>query len=572
MNLFSLLKNFFKNLLSWWRSLCRAVLKTGNFGGSKKKKTEPGALPLPPGKDKNGGKYLSKQDQIHPCSSYNNLKLRFRDIGRENGIMEILGRDFLTAMPKGAYHSRLGQIAYLFRRMHEDLISEEISQLLGEASAHEYTYPDEWDEWDRANLREMERLYRGFCHLDPDLMERRARLSYEGRHRHVQVLKDNDWESAKQFLQEQIDLNRSIAEARGKATGETSAYQSLLSEYMPDINVADVEKWFSEYSRELDNFLPRILEKQDSGPEPIPLGNHYSPKGQMVLNRSLLNLLGFDFDRGGLYETGHNPVEGGTPDDTRLVIKIVDPTDFLGSMKSALHEGGHGLYIQGLPRKEWRYQPVAMDLGAAVHESQAMITDMIIGRMREFFEFLSPRTEGLFHSMGDPALTPENLYALRTRVTPAVDRRHADEVTYFKHIKMRFDLERDLIDGKLEVKDLPEAWTETAHKQIGIRPNSYSEGCLQDVHWFVGKFGYFPSYALGQMMAAQQYDAMKKDLGNIQDLVRRGCFTPITNWLHEKIHSKGRLMLWDDLMEQSTGRKLEPSYLASHLKEKYLGQ
>jgi carboxypeptidase Taq len=569
MKFLTYLRQFFFSVFNRLRSLADRIPKLRKK--QPKKKIHPGDMPLPNAAYRRDGDRISKQDQAHSCTSYTRLKLHFRDIGRENGIIEILGRDFLTAMPTGAYASRLGQIAYLFRRMHEDLISEDISQLLSEAKAHEFTHPDEWDDWDRANLREMERLYRAFCHVDPALMELRAHLSFEGRRQHMQALKDNDWQSAKEFLKEQINLHRKIAHARCEATGETSAYQTLLWEYMPDIELKEIEKWFADFSKDLDEITPQILERQAERQEPIPIEAHYGGKGQMLLNRTLLRLMGFDFDRGGLYETGHNPVEGGTPDDTRLVIKAVDTTNFLDSMKSALHEGGHGIYIQGLPRKEWRYQPVAMDWGAAMHESQALIIDMILGRMPEFFEFLSPRAEGLFHAIGNPALSPENLYALRTKVKPSVIRRHSDEVSYFRHIKMRMELERDLIDGKLEADDLPEAWVAASQKHIGIRPNSYSEGCLQDVHWFVGKFGYFPSYAIGFMLAAQQFDAMKKDLGDIGPMLRRGNFIPVKEWLNERIHSKGRLLPWDELIREATGKTLDPSYLTNHLKARYLG-
>jgi carboxypeptidase Taq len=565
MGLFSFLKKLLSSMLA---RLCGMRWRLPRGG----KKTDTlSDLPLPPQPDMHGEEGLPKQDQQHACPSYTKLKRRFRDIGRENGIIEILGRDFLTAMPSGAYASRLGQITYLFRRMHEDLISADVSQLLGEARTHEFANPGDWDEWDRANLREMERLYRDHCHVDPALMERRAHLSFEGRHRHQQVLQDNDWEAASGFLQEQIDLHRKIAQARCSASGETSLYQALVQEYMPDIKVADIEKWFGKLGGAIGKMMPEIMERQNSRPDPVPLSGAYHAEAQMWLNRSLLTMIGFDFDRGGLYETGHNPVEGGTPDDTRLVIKCVDTANFLDSMKSALHEGGHGLYIQGLPRKEWRYQPVASDLGAAMHEAQALLIDMILGRSPEFFDYLSPRVEGLFHRIGDPALTPENLYALRTQVKSSSSRRLADEVTYFSHIKARFDLERDLIDGNLEVKDLPEAWGDKIHKEVGIKPNSLVDGCLQDVHWFVGKFGYFPSYAVGFMTAAQLYYTMADVVGDIPSLIRRGDFGPIKDWLNENIHQKGRLKKSDDLLEEATGMPLDPTYLVNHLRHRYLG-
>lgn len=512
-----------------------------------------------------------RQDQLHACDAYTNLKTRFRDLGRMNAIIETLGRDFLTAMPQGAYRSRLGQMAFLYRRLHEDLTADDVQGWLDEAREHEYAAPDEWDEWDRANLREMSHMYLMYAHVDPQLMEQKARLSFIGRKRHTALKGSGNWEQAKGFLSEQIDLHRRIADSRCSATESQSHYQMLMQEFMPGVTVFEVERLFSAHEEVLKTLLPEILEKQASQPEPLPLEAEYESESQMWLNRSLLEVLGFDFERGGLYETGHNPVEGGTVDDTRLVISNVDTSNFMDSMKSALHEGGHGLYIQGLPRRQWRYQPVGMDLGAAVHESQALLIEMIIGRMPEFFEFLSPRLEGLFHGINAPALSPENLFALKTRIKPGVARRKADEVTYFHHVALRFRLERDLIDGSLKVDDLPEAWVEGIHEALGVLPKNHLEGCLQDVHWFVGKFGYFPSYALGHMMAAQLYNTLGKAIPDLQEQIAAGDFEDMKNWLIENIYSKGRLLPMDELVKEATGKPLQARYLEKHLRARYLG-
>lgn len=513
-----------------------------------------------------------RQDQLHACESYTNLKVRFRDIGRMNAIIETLGRDFLTAMPQGAYESRLGQMAYLYRRMHEDLTADDVTAWLDEAREHQYATPGEWDEWDEANLREMSNMYLMFAHVDPSLMERKARLSFEGRKRHMTLKETGDWEQAKGFLAEQIELHRKIADARCEATGEESHYQMLMQEFMPGMTVFEVERLFYAHEKVLEDLIPEIQNKQKTEAEPLPLEAEYEAEAQMWLNRSMLEVLGFDFERGGLYETGHNPVEGGTVDDTRLVISCVDETNFMDSMKSALHEGGHGLYIQGLPRAQWRYQPVGMDLGAAMHESQALLIEMVIGRMPEFFEFLSPRLEGLFHGINAPALSPENLFALKTRVTPGVDRKKADEVTYFHHVVLRYRLERDLIEGDLDVDDLPEAWVEGIHQTLGALPENHLDGCLQDVHWFVGKFGYFPSYALGHMIAAQLFNTMKKDITGLKKQIADGDFAAVKSWLLKEIYSKGRLLPMKELMKEATGKDLQARYLEKHLRSRYLGR
>lgn len=511
-----------------------------------------------------------KQDRVHDCPEYMSLKRDFRDIGRMYGVIEILGRDFLTAMPQGAYKARLSQIAFLYRRVHEDLSSPVIKAFLDTAKEHEYTHPEKWEEADSANLREMTNLYLMYCSVDPKLMEKKARLSYEGRKRHNDIKKTGDWETAKVFLKEQIDLHREIAKARCAATNEDSLYQMLIQEYMPSMTVFEIENLFSQHEEAVNEMLPQIVKRQAKQPEPLPLEEIYDPEAQMWLNRSMLEVIGFDFARGGLYETGHNPVEGGTPEDTRLVIYNVGESDFMHSLRSALHEGGHGLYIQGLPRQEWSYQPVAMDVGAAVHESQALLFEMILCRMPEFYEFLSPRLEGLFQGMHSPALAPDNLFALRTRVKATTERRSADEVTYFYHVLLRFRLERDLIEGDLSIDDLPQAWSDGMYELLGVRPKSHVDGCLQDVHWFVGKFGYFPSYAVGHMMAAQMYNALSKDIDDIPGKVQDGEFGEIKDWLVEKVYSKGRLYNTRDLLKDVTGQKLRADYLAKHLRGRYL--
>jgi|GEM_PF-11167 len=516
---------------------------------------------------------LPKQAQKHPSESYMALKQRFRDMGRMNGILEALGRDFLTAMPTGAYKSRLGQIAFLSRRMHEDLACPDVAKAIEKANTHESKNRKDWDEWDSANLFEMESMYRHHCQIDPELMERRAHLSYEGRVHHRDVLKNNDWEGAKNFLSEMIDLQRSIAESKCLKENHHDTdplYQALMREYMPGARLNEVDGYFDDLSEKINELYPKVKKHQEKAGAPIQIDGPFDSDKQLQLNKSLLRLIGFDFKRGGLYETGHNPVEGGTPDDTRLVIKTSSETNFLNSMRSALHEGGHGLYIQGLPRAIWRYQPVGQDLGAAMQESQALLIEMILGRMPEFFEYLSPRVEGLFQRFGDPAFSAGNLYKTKTRVEATPLRRQSDEVTYFYHIQMRMKLERDLIAGRLKIDDLPDAWNAEIKEFAGVEPTSLADGCLQDVHWFVGKFAYFPSYTLGHMMAAQFNSAMTKEIQNIPDLIRRGDYAPINQWLGRHIHQKGRLQRVDKLIKDVTGASLKTDALIHHLEDRYL--
>ncbi|MCB9988125.1 MAG: carboxypeptidase M32 [Rhodospirillales bacterium] len=512
-----------------------------------------------------------RQDQEHPSTAYTELKCRFRDIGKLSAVEETMGRDSLTAMPEGAWKSRLGQISYLQRHLHEILVDPDVARLIDRAKDHKANNPDDWDNWDSANLHEMEARYDDAHHVGADLIEKKASLSYEGRKVHRDAFSEGDWPTAREFLSKTIDLNKQIAEAKCRASGKNSYYEALTGQYAPGTPLSDIEDWFGTLEKKLKKLLPSIMEKQAKEPDVLPVQDFYPAKAQMWLNHALLETVGFDFYRGGLYETGHNPVEGGTPDDTRLVIKNVDTTNFMLSMRSTLHEGGHGLYTQGLPRKTWRYQPVAQDLGTAVHESQALLVEMLIGRMPEFYEFLSPRLEGLFHGMKNPALSAENLYRTRTRVKPSFNRRNADEVTYFFHVLLRFRLEKQLIEGTLKLADLPEAWNAGMEELLGIRPESDKQGCLQDVHWFVGKFGYFPSYSIGHMIAAQLYASITKAVPGAGAQVRSGDFSHIVGWLRANVHSKGSLLSWDQMLKQATGKTLDPAFLIAHFEKRYAG-
>lgn len=271
----------------------------GNFSGRRENNKPPEALPK---SQLDFEQDVPKQDQAHACPAYTELKQIYRDIGRTNAVIEILGRDFLTAMPYGAYQSRLGQIAFLYRRMHEDLTGDNVHRLLNEAQEHEYAHPGDWDMWDSANLREMSEMYLMYSHVDPKLMERKARLSYEGRNQHRDILKSGDWAQAKVFLANQIDIHRRIAESRCEASGSSSTYEKLMQEYMPGMSVMQVENLFDAHEDALKDLVPEILEKQKREPDPISFdGDTFDPESQMWLNRALLKVIGFDFERGGLY-------------------------------------------------------------------------------------------------------------------------------------------------------------------------------------------------------------------------------------------------------------------------------
>ena len=280
----------------------------------------------------------------------------------------------------------------------------------------------------------------------------------------------------------------------------------------------------------------------------------------------LMTRLGFDFDHGRLDISLH-PFCGGTPDDVRITTRY-DESDFRGALMGVLHETGHAMYERGLPAG-WRRQPVGEARGMAVHESQSLLVEMQACRSREFTEFLAPVLREVFGRSG-PEWEAENLYRLNTRVKRSFIRVDADEVTYPAHVILRYRLERALIDGSLVLKDLPGAWNDGMRTLLGIVPPDDRLGCLQDIHWYDGAFGYFPTYTLGAMLAAQLFDAAKRADPTILPGIAGGDFAPLFAWLRAHVHGKGSLLSAAELVMQATGRPLDARIYERHLETRYL--
>ena len=276
--------------------------------------------------------------------------------------------------------------------------------------------------------------------------------------------------------------------------------------------------------------------------------------------------IGFDFDRGRL-DVSHHPFCGGGSEDIRITTRY-DIDDFSSSLMGIMHETGHAMYEMGLP-KAWRYQPVGAPLGMAIHESQSLLIEMQVCRSRSFLNYAGPLMQEFF-GVNNNELGIENLYRLYTHVEPGFIRVDADEVTYPAHIILRYRLERALISGDLSLPDLPTAWNDGMQKLLDIEPPNNRLGCLQDIHWPSGDFGYFPTYTLGAMIAAQLYYAAKLDIPSIESEIEEGKFSTLMTWLSKNIHSHGSRFSADQLLNTVTGSSLDPAIFQSHLKNRYL--
>ncbi|MGH8270160.1 MAG: carboxypeptidase M32, partial [Steroidobacteraceae bacterium] len=296
------------------------------------------------------------------------------------------------------------------------------------------------------------------------------------------------------------------------------------------------------------------------------LSGKFPAAKQRALIVEVMKQIGFSFDRGRLDESEH-PFTEGVPGDIRVTTRL-DPNDLFSGLLGALHETGHAMYNLGLPQ-DWRDQPVGRDRGMTLEESQSLLTEMIICRSRSFVRYLQPLIVKHF-GVGGPEWDVDNIYAHLTRVQRGLIRVDADELTYPLHIMVRYELEKQLLSGSLAVRDLPEAWNKGMEERMGIRPANDREGCLQDVHWAVGSFGYFPSYALGAVIAGQLYESLRSEVPALDEQLARGEFSGFLGWLRANVHGLGAKVPVQDLLRGATGKPLSGSAFIRYIEAKYL--
>jgi len=492
---------------------------------------------------------------------YQDLEDRFRRLDAVGGALSMLHWDMSAMMPSGGIDSRTEQLAVLTSMRHAMVTDPALPDLLDGAEADQHL-----DSWQQANVGEMRRQWVHSAAVDTDLVEALSRAASKCETIWRSARDDADFKAVLPSLEEVLNLTRQEAAAKADKLG-VSPYDALLDQYEPGGRAADIDVVFADLGDFLPGFLDDVLAKQASGPELLPLQGPFPTAQQKTLGHTFMSALGFDFDHGRLDES-HHPFCGGTYDDVRLTTRY-DEADFTSALMGVLHETGHALYDQGLP-KAWRGQPVGGDRGMSIHESQSLLIEMQACRSREFLEYAAPLLRETFSGAGE-AWQVNNLTRLYTRVEKGFIRVDADEVTYPAHVILRFQLERAAIAGDLRMADLPGAWNEGLQNILGITPPSDREGCLQDIHWFDGAWGYFPTYTLGAMTAAQLFAKAKSDKPEILPSIARGDFAPLLGWLREHVHAKGCSLSSRELLSQATGEPLNADHFKAHLKTRYLG-
>lgn len=494
-------------------------------------------------------------------NSYEKLENRFRQLSHLEHIRSVVSWDEQVIMPAGAAPYRNAAMAELVGVIENLLRGPEVGDWLKESEA----LPLEG--WKKANLREMRRQYILQTAMPPELSKKLviARMNCEQEWRKLRG--QNDWKTFQPLLREVLELTRESIASYRKHDG-LSPYDTALSLYSPGLTTEIVEKLFGELKSFLPQLVRDVVAKQKSEKVLIPEGP-FPMAAQKALGLELMGALGFSPERGRLDEAFH-PFAGGTYRDARITTRY-DQTEFVSSLMGVLHETGHALYELNLP-EEWITQPVGASCGMAIHESQSLFLEMQVCRSPEFLQFAGPyiRKHMSAYTRNPESLSDENLAKLVTRVEPGYIRVDADEVTYPAHVILRFEIERDLLEDRWPLSELPAVWNEKMKSYLGLSTlGNDKDGCMQDVHWPGGAFGYFPAYTFGAVIAAQLFARLGETIPGARAGIARGDFKPIQGWLNENVWSQGANLKTLELVERAAG-PLSTAPFRRHLESRYL--
>ncbi len=483
---------------------------------------------------------------------------------REAALLESVGYllewDERTLMPHAGGEYRAEQVTILSSLAHLRQTDPRIGGWLDELSDSPLAADPHSDTG--ATIRELRRKYQKKTKLPQALVEELARTAILGQQAWVEAREKSDFASFRPLLEKTIDLKKQQAECLGY---QECRYDALLDDYEPAESTSNIARVLDGLRKEL---VPLVAEIAASGRTPRReiLTRLYPSENQRVFGTDLAQRIGFDFDRGRLDVTVHPFCSTMGPHDCRITTRYNDH-HFPGAFFGILHEAGHGIYEQGLRPAQYGLPPgEAISLG--IHESQSRMWENLVGRSRAFWEHCYPAAKQAFpEALGD--VPAEDFYFAINDVRPSLIRVEADEATYNLHILVRFELEQALINEDLPVADLPAAWNEKYRGYLGIEPPDDAQGVLQDIHWSAGLVGYFATYSLGNLYAAQFFKTAQQQLGDLNAMFRRGEFGPLRQWLQENIHQHGRRYTAAQLVERITGRPLGHADLMAQLRGKF---
>jgi carboxypeptidase Taq len=496
-------------------------------------------------------------------ATYDELLDSWRKAVVLGSVQNQLGWDEQTYLPAGGAAHRADQMSLLAGMVHQQLTAPRLGELI--AALETGDKPAGANGVFEANVREARRRYDRLTKLPTRLVEELTRVTSLAQHNWVEARKKSNFAMFRPWLEQIIALKREEAAALGGGGANIVPYDALLDDYEPGGKTADVAKIFAAL-REALVPLVRAIANAKKRPDASILARRYPKAAQAEFAKTAAAAIGFSFQDGRLDESPHPFCSGMGPGDCRLTTRY-DEHHFPGAFFGVLHEAGHGLYEQGLDRKAFG-TPIGEAASLGFHESQSRMWENFVGRSQAFWKHFYSQAQTKFpEALG--SVPRDAFYAAVNNVQPSFIRVEADEVTYNLHIMIRFELEQQLISGKLEPADVPAAWNAQYTQSLGITPANDAEGCLQDIHWSGGMLGYFPTYALGNMYAAQLFVTARKTLGDFDAQFAKGEFVPLRDWLKEHVHQLGRQYLPGRLIERITGKPLSHEPLVAHLTAKF---
>lgn len=494
------------------------------------------------------------------------LKTQLNRVADLYSASNVLHWDMETHMPSGGGQARADQIGTLTSLAHQYFVDEEVGRLLEELSGQADQL--DYDSDDAALIRVAWREYQKAVRIPPSLVEEMSRTESLAQQTWQKARQENDFGLFQPWLEKTVDLQKQLA-ASYNLPG--NLYDALIDRFEPGMDSAQVEAVFTP-------LMPKIVElvkgitAHGGAVDDSPLHQHFDPDKQMAFGREVVTRLGYSFDRGRLDLSAHPFTIHFSRDDARITTRVM--ADYVASaLMSTVHEAGHAMYEQGTSPALYRLglgTQGAMAEGASmsVHESQSRFWENIIGRSRPFWRHFYPRLQAIFpDQLGHIDL--EVFYRGLNKSEPSLIRVEADEVTYGLHIMLRFELENDLINDRVKVKDLPKMWNERMEQYLGVVPPNDKLGVLQDVHWAAGCFGYFPDYLLGSVFSVQLWEKLQQDNPQVLSEVEAGKFDTILNWMREKIHQHGKKFTFAELAQRATGSALRWEPYIHYLTGKY---
>ncbi len=487
-----------------------------------------------------------------------NLTATFTRLYRYSHLASMAGWDQSAMMPAKGNEARAAALAELQVLMHQTLTSDVLAGQIQAASAATL------DEEEQASLREMRRQWQQAKLLPERLVEAQSLAASRCEHAWRTQRRQNDWAGFLVNFREVVALAREEAKLLADAKG-SSCYDALMDKYEPGMRSSDIDRIFGDVKSWLPELIEKTLAKQSFEAVIKPQGP-FAVEQQRALGVELMTLLGFDFEAGRLDVSTH-PFCGGVAEDVRITTRYSED-DFMRSMMGIVHETGHARYEQNLPR-ERVHLPVGQARSMGIHESQSLSFEMQLGRSPQFLALIAPLVKK--HLGQQAAFESGNLAALFTRVRPGFIRVDADELTYPAHVILRYEIERALMDGEVQAQDIPALWDEKMMSYLGVDSRgNFRDGCMQDIHWPGGSFGYFPSYTLGSMYAAQYFASIRGGQPDLDTQVLAGNLLPVFNWLELHIWREASRWSTADLVERATGEALNPAHFRQHLERRYL--